>query len=279
VDSLATRLTEVEAHSAALAAQAEAQGIREAALKKREKASEKAAREQARSFLLDAREKVEAAIQKAEAASGEGAREARRAIEEAAAAEAAALRRLDQADGRTGGPADGIEVGARVRLDSGTVGEVLELRSDGKSVVRVGSLKLVAEPGSLTPLVAEPPGRRAAESRPSDPWERASATRERGSPSGPSRRAAESSALSASASYEIDLRGMTGDEAEQSVIAALDAAVLAEQPFLRIIHGKGTGVVRERVQQVLKRDRRVKSHAFALPNQGGSGVTVAEFAG
>jgi DNA mismatch repair protein MutS2 len=81
------------------------------------------------------------------------------------------------------------------------------------------------------------------------------------------------------ASFEIDLRGMTGDEAEQVVVAALDSAILAEQPYLRIIHGKGTGVVRERVQQVLKRDRRVKSHAFAPANQGGTGVTVAEFAG
>jgi DNA mismatch repair protein MutS2 len=91
------------------------------------------------------------------------------------------------------------------------------------------------------------------------------------SPELPSRRAAEPS-------YEVDLRGLTGDEAEQAIVGALDRAVLAEQPFLRIIHGKGTGVVRERVQQVLRRDRRVKSHAFAPSNQGGTGVTVAEFA-
>ena len=78
--------------------------------------------------------------------------------------------------------------------------------------------------------------------------------------------------------YELDLRGMTGDEAEQAVVAALDAAVLAEQPYLRIIHGKGTGVVRERVQRALDQDRRVRTHAFAPANQGGTGVTVAEFA-
>ena len=50
---------------------------------------------------------------------------------------------------------------------------------------------------------------------------------------------------------------MTGDEAEQATIAAVDAAVLAEQPFLRIIHGMGTGVVRERVRRVVSSDRRV----------------------
>jgi DNA mismatch repair protein MutS2 len=53
--------------------------------------------------------------------------------------------------------------------------------------------------------------------------------------------------------------------------------VLAEQPYLRIIHGKGTGVVRERVQQVVRGDRRVKAHGFAPANQGGTGVTLVEF--
>jgi DNA mismatch repair protein MutS2 len=80
------------------------------------------------------------------------------------------------------------------------------------------------------------------------------------------------------ATLEIDLRGMTGDEAEAATVAALDAAVLAEQPFLRIIHGMGTGVVRERVRQVLRRDRRVTKFDFAPRQQGGVGVTVAEFA-
>ncbi len=76
---------------------------------------------------------------------------------------------------------------------------------------------------------------------------------------------------------EIDLRGMTGDEAEIATVAAVDAAVLAEQPFLRIIHGTGTGVVRERVQRVVSKDRRVAKHAFAPRNQGGTGVTIVEF--
>lgn len=75
---------------------------------------------------------------------------------------------------------------------------------------------------------------------------------------------------------EIDLRGMTGDEAEAAALAALDAAVLADQPYLRIIHGKGTGVVRSRVQKLLSRDGRVQSHGFAPSNQGGTGATVAE---
>jgi DNA mismatch repair protein MutS2 len=80
-------------------------------------------------------------------------------------------------------------------------------------------------------------------------------------------------------STEIDLRGMTGDEAEAATIAAVDAAVLAEHPILRIIHGMGTGVVRERVHRVVRGDRRISRWALAPREQGGSGVTIVEFAG
>ena len=55
------------------------------------------------------------------------------------------------------------------------------------------------------------------------------------------------------------------------------SVVLGERPLLRIIHGMGTGVVRERVQRILKADRRVKAFAFAPQAQGGTGVTIAEF--
>jgi DNA mismatch repair protein MutS2 len=128
----------------------------------------------------------------------------------------------------------------------------MEARSDGKVVVRVGSLKLVIDPGTLTPVVGQ-------SRRPAVP------------PSRPE-------AADTGAPYEVDLRGLTGDEAEQAVLAAVDAAVLAEQPYLRIIHGKGTGVVRERVHQVVRRDRRIRTHGFAPSSQGGTGVTVVEFA-
>ena len=70
---------------------------------------------------------------------------------------------------------------------------------------------------------------------------------------------------------------MTGDEAETATVAAVDAAVLAEQPYLRIIHGMGTGVVRERVRRVVSGDRRVARFGFAPRNQGGTGVTIVEF--
>ena len=71
---------------------------------------------------------------------------------------------------------------------------------------------------------------------------------------------------------------MTIEEAEPLLLRAIDDAILADLPYLRIIHGKGTGVLRQFVNDVLKRDRRIKRFAFAPANQGGHGVTVAEFA-
>ncbi|MDZ4864086.1 MAG: Smr/MutS family protein [Gemmatimonadota bacterium] len=246
---LAERIAESEGHAAALAAQAEAQTIREATLKRREKDAERQGREQARQYLLEAREKVEAAIAQA-AAAGDGARDARRLVEQAAQAEAAALRELDRPGARTADAPAAFAAGDRVRLESGTAGEVLELRPDGRVIVRIGSLKLIADPATLVKLAGQAPRKSAEPVR---------------------------SAEAGDASFEVDLRGMTGDEAAHVVTAAIDAAILSEQPYLRVIHGKGTGVVRERVQAIARSDRRITAHGFAPPNQGGTGVTLVEF--
>jgi DNA mismatch repair protein MutS2 len=77
---------------------------------------------------------------------------------------------------------------------------------------------------------------------------------------------------------DVDFRGMRVDELEDALLHALDDAILADYPFLRIIHGKGTGALRERVRAVLERDPRVRTFAVAPANQGGDGVTVVEFA-
>jgi DNA mismatch repair protein MutS2 len=77
---------------------------------------------------------------------------------------------------------------------------------------------------------------------------------------------------------EIDLRGMRPDEAEAVVMQALDAAVRADLRSLRIIHGKGTGALRERVAEMLRKDIRVRGFRQGAWNEGGAGVTFAEFA-
>ena len=70
---------------------------------------------------------------------------------------------------------------------------------------------------------------------------------------------------------------MTADEAEEAVKRALDEAIVADLGSVRIIHGKGTGVLRERVSAVLAGDGRVTSFHTSPPHQGGWGVTIAEF--
>ncbi|HTY05185.1 MAG TPA: Smr/MutS family protein [Gemmatimonadales bacterium] len=75
---------------------------------------------------------------------------------------------------------------------------------------------------------------------------------------------------------EISLIGLRAGEAEAMLVRALDAAIESDLPFLRIIHGKGTGALRKMVHEVLGADRRVSRFGFAAANQGGAGVTVAE---
>ncbi|HEX9704847.1 MAG TPA: Smr/MutS family protein [Gemmatimonadales bacterium] len=84
------------------------------------------------------------------------------------------------------------------------------------------------------------------------------------------------SSASTTATTEVSLRGMRVDEADAVLERALDQAVLADLPYLRIIHGKGTGVLRQLVYERLSGDPRVKRFGFAPANQGGHGVTVAE---
>jgi DNA mismatch repair protein MutS2 len=76
------------------------------------------------------------------------------------------------------------------------------------------------------------------------------------------------------ATSEIMLRGLTVEEAEPLLERALDDAILADLPYLNIIHGKGTGVLRDFVQAALKRDPRIKRFGIMPTNPG---VTVAEF--
>jgi DNA mismatch repair protein MutS2 len=86
-----------------------------------------------------------------------------------------------------------------------------------------------------------------------------------------------STAPSRTAATEISLIGLRVSEAEPLLVKALDDAILADLPSLRIVHGKGTGALRQLVHEALSADSRVKRFGFAPANQGGSGVTIVEF--
>lgn len=81
----------------------------------------------------------------------------------------------------------------------------------------------------------------------------------------------------ASVSYEIKLLGMTGDEAIAALDKYLDDAYIAHLPSVRVVHGKGTGVLRQRVHQYLKKHPHVDNYHLAEFGEGDAGVTIVEF--
>lgn len=75
---------------------------------------------------------------------------------------------------------------------------------------------------------------------------------------------------------EIDLRGMESLEAVLAAERYLDSAVMAKLKTVTIIHGKGTGALREAIQQMLKRNKLVKNYRLGRYGEGETGVTVVE---
>ena len=82
---------------------------------------------------------------------------------------------------------------------------------------------------------------------------------------------------SASISTEINLIGKTTDEAISLLDKYLDDAYLAHLPSVRIVHGKGTGALRNAVQAHLRRQKYIKSFHLGEFGEGDAGVTIAEF--
>ena len=81
-------------------------------------------------------------------------------------------------------------------------------------------------------------------------------------------------ALRASASRELDIRGLETLEAEGVVENFLSAAVMGKLETVTIIHGKGTGALRKAVHDILRRNKAVKSFRLGVYGEGESGVTV-----
>ncbi|WP_057876239.1 endonuclease MutS2 [Liquorilactobacillus aquaticus] len=78
-------------------------------------------------------------------------------------------------------------------------------------------------------------------------------------------------------SPNLDLRGQRYEEAMTNVDRYMDAAILAGYASVTIVHGKGTGALRQGITNYLTQNRSVKSFKFASPNAGGNGATVVYF--
>ena len=81
---------------------------------------------------------------------------------------------------------------------------------------------------------------------------------------------------SVSPGLEVDLRGLMADDALDKMERYLEQAFLAGLPFVRIIHGKGTGRLRQAVREALRGHEYVKSFEEGGDKEGGEGVTVAK---
>lgn len=77
-------------------------------------------------------------------------------------------------------------------------------------------------------------------------------------------------------SGEVDLRGMASDEAIMELDSYIDNAIVSGLETVRIIHGKGTGVLRKSVQAHLRSHKAVKSFRLGTFGEGENGVTIAE---
>ncbi|WP_306519793.1 endonuclease MutS2 [Gemmatimonas sp.] len=254
---------------------------RELKVRERERDAERTARQEARKYLLDARGQVERAIAEIRATAAaqsefdETARAARRRIEEAAASQGAEADAVAQrgardrarAEQKTRGPAGAAQAapsGGRATRDvplaegdhvlvgtlSDKVGRILSLRGT-EARVAVGSLTVNVPLTTLSRTQATP---------------------------APTLKLTLGEFAEVEPVREVDVRGMRVDEVDDSVLQALDAAVRNDLRELRIIHGKGTGALRARVGEMLKKDTRVTGFRLGAWNEGGAGVTVAELA-
>ena len=241
---------------------------RETTVRERERAVEKQSRQEARKYVLEARAEIErtiAELKRQGAAAADDAidalgRDARRRAEELAARQANVLGRLDAeeraAERRTaaprgGAPAGGVAVNDAVEVGTlgGKVGRVMDVRGKD-AVVAVGSMKLTVPLRTLR--------------RTERPQEQAVSYL--------------GDAPEVFARTEINLLGLRADEAENEVLQAIDGAIRADLKSLRIIHGKGTGALRQVVDEMLRKDRRVAEFRPGSWNEGGTGVTIAVFA-
>ncbi|MBX6351735.1 MAG: endonuclease MutS2 [Thermoflavifilum sp.] len=252
-----------QARAEALAARAQAEAFRrewegrQAALENElERMRQEAARE-ARRTIETARAEAERVIRELRERQRQGHAkdhelvELRKALEDAMPDELSPSKRLRPL--RREGDSLPLEVGSVVRVASvGQKGEVVEVTGDGREVtVQLGGLRMKVKAKDVE--VVAPPQRHAAAT--------ATAVRPR---------------VDKTARLELDVRGETLDDALVAVDKYLDDAVVSGLSRVHIIHGKGTGVLRDGIRRHLNRHPQVASWAPGGPGEGGDGVTVVD---
>lgn len=159
-----------------------------------------------------------------------------------------------------------LQLGDKVHLRSINTRGIITALGEEEAEVQVGMLRIRARLTDLEPTGGEP------ESEPASKMNRRKKAEPATNPS-----TLTSSFLPASPGVELDLRGKRADEALDELDRYLDAAYLAGLPFVRIIHGKGTGKLRSAVRSILGSYPHVKSFEAGGEKEGGEGVTVVKF--
>jgi DNA mismatch repair protein MutS2 len=153
-------------------------------------------------------------------------------------------------------PKRGILVGDTVELlKLGTKANVLAINKDGTYQLQAGILKLTAKENEIYLLENENP------------------YQTKGGRPAHSGREMKLTAIA----QEVDLRGMDAVEAICVLDNYLDSAMRGNLHSVRIIHGKGTGVLRNAVHQSLRKNKFIKTFRMGVYGEGEDGVTIAEF--
>ncbi len=152
-------------------------------------------------------------------------------------------------------PSRGILVGDTVELlKLGTKASVIAINKDGTYLLQAGILKMSAKADEIYLLEGNDPYKEKA-ARPAHSGREMKVT---------------------AASTEVDLRGMDSVEAICVLDRYVDEAMRCNMSTIRIIHGKGTGVLRAAVQQSLRKNKFIKSFRLGVYGEGEDGVTIAE---
>lgn len=175
-----------------------------------------------------------------------------------------------------------VQLGDRVRLRTLGVQGVVTALSQEEAEVQVGVLRVRARLSEL--LLAEETSEEISQSSGASRLTKSRSPRrnpvnepsEKKKPEASSKD--QTTTMGTSPGIELDLRGRRADDALDALDRYLDAAFIDGLPFVRIIHGKGTGRLREVVRQALGQNPHVRSFEPGGEKEGGEGVTVAMLA-
>jgi DNA mismatch repair protein MutS2 len=162
-----------------------------------------------------------------------------------------------------------VQLGDKVHIKSLNTKGIVTALGEEEAEVQVGMLRIRARLTDLQPISMEVEPA-AAKDQPAGKKPGADETATERSPAAAVTSPVESPGI------ELDIRGKTTEEALEMLERYLDSAYLSGLPWVRIIHGRGTGKLRQAVRQALSGHPQVKSFELGGDKEGGDGVTVAK---